>query len=70
MQQKFTFSAPAAQLIAAEISQAHEQSTPFFVLKAMAASLSLYPLVYPAGRKKKGQRTPFILKALAAVLYP
>jgi hypothetical protein len=45
----FTFSAPAAQLIAAEMSQAHEQRTPFFILKALAAFLYLYPLVYPAG---------------------
>ena len=51
----FTFSAPAAQLIAAEMSQAHEQRILFFISKALAASLSLYPLVYPAGRKKTEQ---------------
>ena len=51
----FTFSVPAAQLIAAEMPQAHEQRTPFylnfFILKALAASLSLYPLDKPVGRK-------------------
>ena len=57
-QKSFTFSAPAAQLIAAEMSQAHEQSTPFLILKALAAFLSLYPLVYPAGRKKKELFSP------------
>ena len=52
----FTFSAPAAQLIVAEMSQAQEQRNLFFILKALAASLSLCPLVYPSGRKKKGEK--------------
>ena len=46
------FSAPAALLIAAEMSQALEQRIPFFfILKALAAVL--YPLVYPVGRKNQ-----------------
>ena len=53
----FTFSAPAAQLIAAEMSQAHEQRTPFY-LKGLGRFFILIPTSLPCGarKKKEGER--------------
>ncbi len=49
---RFTFSAPAAQLIAAEMSQAHEQRALFY-LKGLGRFFIFIPTSLPcAGRKK------------------
>ena len=48
----FTFSAPAAQLIAAEMSQAHEQRTLFY-LKGLGRFFIFISTSLPCGAQKK-----------------
>ena len=48
----FTFSAPAAQLIAAEMSQAHEQRTLFY-LKGLGHFFIFISTSLPCGAQKK-----------------
>ena len=52
----FTFSAPAAQLIAAEMSQAHEQRTLFY-LKGLGRFFIFISTSLPCGAQKKKQDT-------------
>jgi hypothetical protein len=54
----FTFSAPAAQLIAAEMSQAHEQRTLFY-LKGLGRFFIFISTSLPCGAQKKILRGHF-----------
>jgi hypothetical protein len=51
----FTFSAPAAQLIAAEMSQAHEQRTLFY-LKGLGRFFIFISTSLPCGAQKKKKK--------------
>ena len=53
----FTFSAPAAQLIAAEMSQAHEQRTLFY-LKGLGRFFIFISTSLPCGAQKKLKTIP------------
>ena len=52
----FALSAPAAQLIAAEMSQAHEQRTPFFYLKGLGRFFIFISTSLPCGAQKKKKK--------------
>ncbi len=67
----FTFSVPAAQLIAAEMSQAHEQRI-LFNLKGLGRFFIFIPTSLPCGAQKKTETIirpssyPFLSRAFRA----
>ena len=56
----FTFSAPAAQLIAAEMSQAHEQRTLFYP-KGLGRFFIFISTSLPCGAQKKKNLTELVI---------